>query len=362
MRWVALGLFCLACSCYGRREQSRAAQQELANKDGENPLKAVARLLLEFNAAAALYPCSRGVGNAAGDCVPAGVHFRPAASSRQSSVHMFFGGPEEKKIAVEALNARTEFQAKRAKQSSFLKDLLDEKKDIYLLGYGPARVEIGEKLAMDYLGRTHHDVSKVMGIAYPELEPDFQAERADLQGVVPMSELLEKVALDDLSTLGTDVMKRLKHKFSGRVISAWDGGGSDADYKIMEDGLVIYINDENEQEPPPIADPTDMMTKWTDGHKKAALTIDVNSAPKESRVAITDLNAGKVAEGLLEFMKPGIVADISLEFELEKMKISELRKKAIAMEIDEDDIDEADDSSEPRNALIDLIKKNSKVG
>mmetsp|Transcript_162501 Transcript_162501/g.296695 ORF Transcript_162501/g.296695 Transcript_162501/m.296695 type:complete len:365 (-) Transcript_162501:34-1128(-) len=362
MRNVVLGFLCLVCLCHGRKEQILVAQQKkLAGKDGQDTLKAVARLLLQFNNAAALQPCSRGLCTPAGNLALADVHLQPVASNRQSRVDM----QAIDKKAVEAINSRTDFATVKFKHCRELKKLLDEEKNIYLLGYGSGRVEIAEVFADEYLERPLHDVSKVMGIAYPKLDPDFKADNTNLQGVVPMDELMENVDLDELVTLGTDILKRLKHKYTGRVISAWDGTGNDDDYEVMKDGIIIHINDVAplaEEDLPRIEDAMDTVTTWSNSHKKAPLTIDIDSAQKgKSFISDSKLNARKVAECLLEFLKPGIVAKINFEFELEKLKVSELRKKAKAMKIDEDEIDDADDSDDPRMGLMKLIMAKSQT-
>lgn len=338
-------LIVLACVCCGQEVQTLDVQPQSApcakSQTASKQVEAVATLLLSRSPAATFHPSSPGIS-----------HPFSTALNKRGDIKNIEEFPEAGRGIGGDLGDRLLYDS----YATELKKILD--KNVYIVGAGTGKTEVAEYMAKRFLRKPPRDVTKIMRIAYPNLYTEFKAETKDKStGMVEMQELLDSEPVDTMEVVGTEVLQRLQ-RFNENIVIGWDATGSDADYEAMKDGVVIHVDTGAEKEdmtlPADSAEETE--ERWRKGYGRAALTVNIKPDEYERKEMLPEYGGKKLLTSVLEFLEPGIMEFLDFEKSVPELKVSQLRKLSLKYEIDEDDIDDACDSKDPKSALVKMIK------
>lgn len=378
---LALVLAFLPFLGHARRVQPAADIQQSSSNvitpSTLDPLRAVATLLVGHNPSAAFNSATASSGFKVSHQVGATKeHHKVASEASSRTVRPLMKDPYNPDGPL--TESDVAYAKEVQKQKMFRKDALKVQKEklrgvpLYYVGLTSDSASVGSHTA-NALERPRLRMGDVMAKKYDENrnlllsdKPDainavlnLQSQRATYEGLVKQENLTTMDALAE--QVWEDVQSDFEDMENNFVMAVPPGFLKDEDVKRMKDsgGYIIHIDfgDNTKDIPLPAEDAEKTLEGWRENLKKADVRIDVSEFKRNDHAAI---HAWEKFKDFLTRDAAGLSGP--LYEELMGLKVSALRKRAVAAEVDEKDLDEADDADDTKEQLIKLIMaKNGKL-
>lgn len=231
---------------------------------------------------------------------------------------------------------------------------------IYIVGMGRRKDYMATYMVERYFWGAKNilDIPKMTLQWFPEVAEGFKYKDATKPNITECLdrdvELVEEVQRAIL----------LRTKGADDIIICADSAGSDEDWEFMKsrNGIIVQIvwdcdPDAYDDVWLPKKDKYEIFNRWNASHYKGGADIVLDIREGNEDTFRPDLHGINLVDKIMKWMdaKEEFGSNAPLVAELQKLKKSELRKRAIAEGVEDDKLDEADDADDPKAFLVDAI-------
>jgi hypothetical protein len=157
---------------------------------------------------------------------------------------------------------------------------------LYVVGSGARKTAVARLLSRRLPRYSFYDISALMRSTYAAMSKEE---------VAGLPDLLSKESLENVEQLGSAVLNEVQ-QLARSVFVAWDGGVSQSDFMVMQQGIVVHLDFGDEAVALPEEGGEKALATWREGYAKA----DVSVSLKDDTPA--DDAAFEVVEALQSFI------------------------------------------------------------